>query len=78
MENFVFDLDIQEVTLNESYRLWDELMKRKDLISRRKPNHLLAQDEVKRLDKFLYLFGALATVGLTSMISSLAFRPRQS
>lgn len=78
VENFQFNLDIQQVTLNESWRLWDELLKRKDLDMRRKPNHLLARDEVKRLDNFLYLFASLATVGLVSMISALAFRTKQT
>ena len=78
VDNFVFDLDIQEVSLNESWGLWDELLKRKELTSRRKPTHLLYRDEVKRMDNFLYLFGGLATVGLVSMISALVFRPLQN
>lgn len=76
VETFEFDVDIQELTLDQSWRVWTELNEKNDLSKRPKPVFMRARDEVERLDKFLYIFGGLATVGLISCVFSFFSRTR--
>lgn len=68
-EEIVFENDIQEITLIDSWEAWNKFKEIK-ISSRQLPYHIYARGRVATMNKWLIFFGGLATLGLVSMIAS--------
>jgi len=74
-EEIHFDLDIQEISLVDSWKTWNQFKVIK-LDSRQTPLHVYARERIATLNKYLMLFAALAGSGAVLMVASVAIRPR--
>lgn len=76
LDNFKYDRDILTASLTDTWMAWEQLSKNPSISQRTTPMFVRAGNAVKRMDKWLKFFYALATVGLLSCISSLFCRPK--
>lgn len=73
-EDIYFELDIQEISLVDSWQSWNQFKNIK-LDSRPQPLHVFARQRIAMLNWYLICFAVLAVAGLILMIASLLIRP---
>ena len=75
IEDLSFASDITKASLTDSWRVWEQLLERKDFVERPTPTFVRARERVKELDGWSKVFYGAATVGLLMMISCIFVRP---
>ena len=70
----VFEHDIQQITLIDSWEAWNKF-KEIQITSRPQPIHVFARGRVATMDKWLTFFGIFGGVGAILMVTSFFARP---